>query len=330
MELELPCLKNFITFQSVNTGESYVPPTSKLHIEALPGVHRKSVSKIEPGKYANAQEFLDDKLNIAGLMILDRMRNYLEPYVQERGTKEAGTIGTWSDDAALSGVAQPRGVRIKVQGGPLLVPLMSRVWIKSSQSTTGLQVKVKDGQQETTYSVDTVAGEEVELWIHLEARTKQVDVTITDVRFHPHTGSTKGTKYFSTCSTCAGHGLYQGIAGSGLLNGSETDALQGIRAEVVLMCSIDPVACILLKRYRFAVLYQTGILILQEWDASDRTNYFTLHSKEWAQTQAEQWNMVDLPRHMKTANEHLVAFIRNLDPSCLTCGNGPNYASAHG
>lgn len=330
MEPELPCIKNFITFQSVLPGETYVAPVSKLHVEALPGVYRKSLSQVEPGKYLNAQAFVDDKLNIAGMMIMDRMRNYLEPFVNEKGSKEAGTVGTFDDASPLSGTATKRGLRITVGGGAMVMPLLSRVWIKCDATIEGLEVKVKEGTKETTYTVDTIADTEVELWLHYEGRAKTLEVTIADTRFHPSTGSTAGTKYFSTCHTCNRAGLYKYITGTGLLGTNETTALQGIRAEVVTMCSLDPVACILLKRYRFAVLYQFGILLLQEWDASDRTNYFTLHSKEWAQAQAEQWNMIDLPRHMKTANDQLVHFIRNLDPDCLTCGTGPNFGSGHG
>lgn len=105
--------------------------------------------------------------------------------------------------------------------------------------------------------------------------------------------------------------------------------MYGIRPEVALLCSIDPVACVMLKRFRFAVLYQWGILVLEEWLASPRTNYFTIHSKEWAIGAIEQWNTVELPRYMKGPSEKLAHFVSNLDPDCLKCGSGAHYVTSH-
>lgn len=328
---DLPCIKNFITFATVCQGETLIRPLSGLNIEQLPGLYRKSLAQINPGKYLNAQAFLDEKVITAGDMVITRMRNYLEEFVVERGTREAGTVGTFND-TALGASASPRGVRVKLNpsAGALMLPLIPRVWIKSNTTKAGVTVKVKDGARIVEYPVDLVAGEEVELWLHFEAQTKQVDITIEDDDVDVYGGSTTGTTYFADCNTCSRVGLYKEISGSGLLASAETDELQGIKAEVITVCSIMQAACMLLGRYKWAVLYQVGILICDEWDASDRANYFTLHSKEWARAQSEKWNMIDLPRHMKTSNNQLLALVRNLDPKCLECGTGPTMSAGHG
>lgn len=326
----LPCLDNFITFKAVCPGETYVRPLSGIHWEDLPGFGVKSMAAIEPGKYLNAVTFGREKLHVAGSMILDKMRAAIEPYVQERGVKEAGYIGTYTDESPLTPSLTGRGIRVRVDGGPMLLPTIPRIWLKSSTAVSNLVVKVKDGNTITEFPLDSLpADQETEVWLHYEAANKQVDIFVENASFAPYTGDTQGTKYFTNCTGCAGHARYVGIAGGGLVGSTETTILQGMRAEVVLLCSIDPIACILLKRYKWAVAFQAGILVLQEWGPSDRANYFTLHGREWAKETADGWNLVELPRAMKTNNETLVAFLRNMDPTCLTCGSGPSYVEGH-
>lgn len=323
--MDLLCLDGFITPRTVCAGETYVKPRSGLHIEDLPGFSCPALSAVEPGKFLDATVFTNEKMRIAGQMILDRMRNYLEPYVKERGPKEAGTIGTWSEDAPLAGATTRRGVRVRVEGGPMVIPTVPRVWIKSSTTIADLVLKIKDGVTTTEQTVSVTADVETEVWLNYEGNAKTLDIYVEDVRFEPYTGSTEGTSYFASCSSCGGHGRYFGIAGGGLLGDTEVTALHGIRAEVVLLCSLDPVACVLLKRFRFAVLYQWGILVLEEWLATSRTNYFSIHSKDWARDTIDQWNTIELPRHMKTSAETLASFISQLDPDCLNCGTGASY-----
>lgn len=328
--MELPCISGFITPKAVCPGGIYVRPKSGLHVEDLPGISTTALAAVEPGKYLDAQTFIDEKMKVAGMIIADRMRNHLEAYIEERGVREAGYIGTWSvPDVTLVGADVPRGVRVKADGGPMLVPTISRVYIKGLDAISDLVVKLKDGEKVTEFPVSIEAGIEKELYLNYDAEKRTVDIYIDDERFIPFSGSTEGTKYFSSCLTCGGHSRYLGIAGSALYDGAETDVLQGIRAEAVLLCSIEPVLCLLLSRFRWAMLYQWGILVLEEWLASPRTNYFTIHSKAWAADKVEQWNMIDLPRAMKSNIQSLASFISQLDPDCLTCGKGPGYANSH-
>lgn len=330
MEVELPCLANWITFKYPCAGEEYVRPLSSLHWEDLPGFSTVSLAAVEPGKYLDAKTYAQEKLHTAGLMILDRLRNYLEPYVAERGPVESGHIGTFTDASPLAGDAAKRGVRIRVDGGAMLVPLISKVWLKSSTAISDLVVKVKDGTQILEFPCSVEADVETEVWIHYEARSKSVDVYIEDVRFTPHTGSTEGTSYFTSCNDCSGHARYLHLAGGGLLDDTEGTALQGMRAEVTLVCSLLPVACVLLKRFKWAVLFQAGILILQEWGATSRTNYFSIHSKEWAVNTMEEWNTIELPRAFKTHASTLASYVSQIDPECLNCGTGASYTHGTG
>lgn len=322
------CLSGFIVPRVTCEGGTPATPRSGLYVEDLPGISCVALANVEPGKFLDAQTYIDEKMRFAGKLILEQIRMHLEPHVQERATKEAGFIGTY-DETTLSGTAQKRGVRVRVEGGAMMIPCISRIWLKATTAVVGLKVYLKDGETITEYSVDIAANTETEVWLNYEAKNKTVDIYVEDADFIPYSGSTQGTTYFANCGHCGGHGRYFGIAGDGLLNGSATTALQGIRAEVVLLCSIEPVVCILFSRFKFALLYQWGVLALEEWIATPRTNYFAIHSKEWAIATLQKWNEVDLPKHMKLATEQLAGFLAKLDPDCLECGKGASYTHGH-
>lgn len=327
---DLNCLTGFICARAACGSGLVSAPKSGLFVEDLPGISMESMAAVEPGKYVNVQTFIDEKMRTAGQMVSDRIRATLDEYVRARGPKEAGTVGTWdAEGTTIASSVNPRGLRITFGGGAMSMGSVSRIWLRSSTAVTGLVVTLRDGPETRTYTVDLEADVETELWLNYEARTKSVDITVAEDDFTPVTGSTKGTRYFSTCSTCGQLGRYATISGTGLLNGASTDELQGMRAEVVMLCSIDPVLCILLKRYRFAVLYQWGVLVLQEWLASPRTNYFTIHSRDWAAGTVELWEKVELPRALKAQNSTLAHFVSQLDPECLTCGSGAHYGYSH-
>lgn len=328
MEIELPCLKGFITLRTVCAGGTYVRPSSGIHVEDLPGISCESLAAVEPGKYLNAQTFIDEKMKVVAYTLLDRMRAHLVQYVEEKGATEAGYIGTFGDTYQAA-VATKVGARVRVDGGAMLVPTISRIWVKCEDAITGLVIKVKDGTDERTFTANVAAGVETEVWLNFQAKTKQVDIYVEDDRFKPIDGSAEGTRYFSTCTGCGGHGMYEGIAGGGMEGENEISTLKGIRPEVVLVCSLDPVACILMNHFRVAAKWLLGIELLREWIASPRTNYFTLHSEEWAVAALQEWNTIEFPRAMKAPTNTLAHFISQLDPGCLRCGAGANYAHAH-
>ncbi len=329
--MNLSCLDQFFTFRVVCPGGTYVRPKSGLHIEDLPGFSTASLSAVEPGKYLNAQKFVDEKIRFSGELLIGSIKAHLEQYKIEGAPKEAGIIGTWDESVIATGTIQEQGLRLKVGGGPMMVISVPRVWIRVENDIADLVLYIREGEVIHERTV-TVKGNGVlnEIYLHFEsAAEKTVDIYVADERFLPYSGSTAGTTYFTTCSTCGGHSRYKFIAGGGLLGKNEVEKLRGIRAEVVALCSVVPVACLLLRRFRMALLYMVGVQILHEWLGSPRTNYFAIHSKEWAVSTMEKWEKEDVPRNMKLEIKTLASLVGQLDPGCLECGVGPNYGYAH-
>jgi hypothetical protein len=329
--MNLPCIDGFIVPRTLCPGVPVATPKSGLYVEDLPGFSTVSLAAVEPGKYLTAQAFIDEKMRAAGQMILDQLRVHLGQYVQEAQPRESGTVGSF-DTNTLAGAATKRGVQIRVDGGALTTPMVPRVWLKCEDDIADLVLKVSDGYTTIEHTISVVGGGvENEVWLNFEGRNKTVQVWVEDIRFKPFTGTAKGTKFFSSCTTCGHyyHSAYRFIAGGGWDGTTELTTLLGIRAEVVVMCSLEPIACILMKRFRWAVLYQFGALVLQEWLASSRVNYFSIHSKDWAAASLEKWESVDIPKHMKPHLKTLAAYVSQMDEHCIECGVGVVYAHSH-
>lgn len=324
------CSDGFITMRTVCAGQPVRQPKSGLFIEDLAGINCANLASVEPGVYLNAQEFLAQKVAVSCDIVLQDLREIVEPFVKERSALEAGTVGEFASPASpLTGSASQRGLRLRINAGRLSRLLVDRIWIRSASAVETV-VKVKDGDKVTEFPVSLEAGKENELWLHYQADQKQVDIVIEDAAYQPHSGTTIATKYFSTCTTCHGGGaMYTYLSGSALLAGAETDTLQGIVAECSLVCDIELAACMMLKKVKWPVLIQTGIQILQELVASGRMNYWTIHSKDWAKEQIEFWHRVEYKRMFKHHAAGMAAFLSNLDPHCLTCGTGTVYTYAH-
>ena len=77
----------------------------------------------------------------------------------------------------------------------------------------------------------------------------------------------------------------------------------------------------LLRRLRWAVLYQFGVEVLDEWLATSRMNYMGIHGKEWAAEKRPEWqNEVEVKLEQQAP--HLATLIEKLSPECTRCGRG--------
>lgn len=326
----MKCLTNFIVPRSGCEGVARTKPVSGLYVEDLSGITMAALVGTDAGKYIDAQTYIDEKMRFAAELLMERVKLHLEKWMQDRGILEAGTLGRWANPSvSLAPVLLDRGLRIEATGGPMATLNVTRVWIASKVSVDNLQVVLTDGSKTETYTIDVQAEVPYELWLNYEAETRRVDVTITDDRFEPMSGTVVPMWTYSDCDTCPKGGLYKHLRGRGLYDGTETDVLQGVVGEAMVDCRLSAIGCLLMRRMRLPLLYQWGILVLEEWLASSRANYFTIHSKEWAAWQVEQWKTVDMPRLMKSSLEPLAAFIRGVDPGCFTCGSGAKYANTH-
>lgn len=318
----MDCHKNFICARTTCAGVDTVKPTSGLYIDDLPGLSTQALTGIEPGKYQSAATMLEEKVRVACDKVFDLARAVVEPYLREHVSVEAGEIGQYDDPVTYAaGSAAERGVRVKLDGGILMRMLIPRVWIQAEDDVDDLEVKVYDGSVLTRHKVDLVAGVRLALDLHLLAEARTVEVIVADNRFKPATGDTDSTTYFSTCVTCGGRSTYEHLAGTGMLDGDEVTALQGIAVQVIASCNLEAAVCMLLKRLKWVVLYQLGIECLEEWLATQRFNFLGIHGKKWAQDTLPRWQR-EVADRIDAEKYSLTNLLKKLTPECMTCGSG--------
>ena len=325
----MDCHKDFIAFRTTCAGVGAVAPKSKLFFEDLPGISCAGLAAIEPGKYNSARVMAEEKLRVACEHVLSRAEEALEPYIKARIELEAGEIGSFIGGAYAAGSALQRGVRLKMEGGILMRMLIPAIFLQAEEAVADLEVLVIDGEEEHSFTTNIEAGELTVLDLHLEVKSKTVDVVIADDRFKPMVGSTSSTRYYTaSCTKCTNTAKYQYLSGVGVSDGYEDEAAYGIAVQVIATCSIEPALCMMLQKLRWAVLYQWGVEVLEEHIATGRMNFLGIHGKEWAAEKLPEWQD-KVSEHLKSAAPGLRTFVTKLTPQCVSCGTGITMGYAH-
>lgn len=319
------CLKNFIGMRQACAGGHAPAPRSGMYIEDYPGITRTALQAIEPGVWLNAQAFLDAMVASAWTNVVEvDARAAIEDYIVPAEALEVGRVGVFSE-STLPPVGTRRGLRIRKNAGSLSKLLISSVTVRADLAGT-FALTITDGTTPATFDVVISAdrvGHDVTEWVHYETAAASVDITITDAGFVPYTGSTQQTRHFSSCRGCDnGVSTYAAISGRGLTAAGETDAVQGISANVALTCDIAPAVCLLATRLKVPIFYATVMQILRNWEATPRMNFYAQHKAEWLE---REWHRLSEERYPQAWDLHakgLARFASQLDPLCVDCGTG--------
>lgn len=101
----------------------------------------------------------------------------------------------------------------------------------------------------------------------------------------------------------------------------------GLAVRGAIRCSFDLLACSLLDGLKMPFLWLLGAEVLKESASSERTNYFTIHGKEWALEKIEEWTAKAEKQIINTLFPMLELLNRE-DPYCVQCG-GVNTARVY-
>jgi hypothetical protein len=327
----MECYTNFIVPRTTCNGLNTVKPTSLLYVDDLPGFSTIALANIEPGKYGTAATMIEEKLRVACEKVMEEVGHSVSLYVREKAPMEAGRIGEEISDPTNtdSTVEAPLGTRIKLDNGSgILLKLgIPRIWFLCKGDQEGVTITVKDGLLTTTYTMDAVDGLN-EFGLEYVSRTNVVDITVTHpdgLSMYPFT--MVNSKYYASCASCT-HGVkYKYMLGLGLNNGQEDDEEGYVSVEVQAVCVFGAAQCLLLREYRWAILYQFGIECLEEWTITGRMNFLGIHGKPWAEQKKVEWAAI-VEKHLEKKANKTANFLARLTPQCVKCGTGVTYGYA--
>lgn len=323
--MNLDCTRDFILPKYTCNGINTRRPKSRLWVDDLAGLSTTTLANMEPGKYASADEMILEKVRVATERVMELVGDSVSKYILERESLEIGTLGEYLSASSTS--TSKRGLRVKLgaSGGILMKILVTRVWIKSKVSKQNVVLTITDDGAETEHTFNAVADQPVEVVLQYVSTSNLVDITITDPDVELYHVSTKGTQYYTSCSTCSGTAKYEHLAAAGVLAGVEsTTEAHGIVAEVQAVCSFPSARCLLMMEYRWAILYQFGVEVCEEWEATPRMNFLGIHGKPWAIEKKKEWGEKVASIVAQKASK-AASFLAQLSPKCVKCGTGVHH-----
>jgi hypothetical protein len=286
----------------------------------LEGLSVQNVASITPEKLFTATKTVVEKLNMAAVVVENRL-NIIATHGVEWATAK---IPEWEKlsivylqnacsvtDTNILPEANDKGVRISKTW---INTELSAIWVESiriksfTQAPTTLKISDIDGNVLWTKTTTIPDNREVKISVRKHFRKDIIFVTADASAislFEYNCGSGQ------SCKPCAGKNEYLSIEGWTGQMSSNTGYL-GVCAR--LDCIDIDLICQFLDRVGLAVLYQLGVEILAEWTSpNNRLNIIATHGVEWATAKIPEWeklsivylqNEIDAIKQIMAADEY--------------------------
>lgn len=296
-----------------------ITPKSGRYIESLPGLDLLAAAEIAEEKTSSAVDLIFDK-NILAIQLL-------ETQVQQRMAYWAYMLPTYpktrefcsfSKTLTNAPVALERGLRITQNNteSPFSCVFIENIYVKTKTGiNTNILIKDKLGDILNTINVDIVANQLKVIIVNLCIYEDEVFVVMNDELIETYQsdcfngsccGELRASKFFSVSGWDGQSCSRQGY---------------GLSVKAGIRCNISALMCDVLPLIPNAVLYQTGIEIVEELLASNRLSITTLSAQDWAEGVKESWQKkVDDELDILTPT-FLDGLIRK-DRHCVTCKKG--------
>lgn len=327
----MTCAEGFIGIRQACTEAGLGSPASGLYIEDLEGISVKNLEAINAGKWGGAVDMVNQKTQHAVRLVAEDLRARMEPRFQEELVLETNFGGLFDKDPNYNTLAaNDYGLRAFMVNNNLRTLCVNEIFLlfeadfnKTITITDGTNTKTINSENE----VIAKAGEVARIQVDFMSSNGLIDITYAGTGVSARSGSTSETQYLRSCSSCGSVG-FENFTVKGLANDTEDDQLYGIRGRFSVECSMEKALCLSLHKLKMPILYKLGIELLKEWGASDRMNFLTIHSQEWALDKRAEWEEITYPNLMDQLASGVGYFLRRVDQNCFNCG-GLTYGNTH-
>ena len=261
-------------------------PSSGIYIHNLPHIKFEDVDAAIGDDYSSAYDAISEIIDLAWLMTVENVRTVLSSKFRMNGVIEQTKVGFVNDNKILqSANSNYVGVNIRVNEYPYIEFFLSRVGLHVNTSGT-VPLKVFDligGDELYSIDVTAVAGKPVYLDVSKKIKTNARKLNIF-IGYDASSISSYKTNLNKSgfCSDCSGSpylsnnysqirsckiGVEEQKINENLVSINGTN---GVLLDYSLACDIERFCCSIKNQLTFSVLYQSGMLILENIVASKR------------------------------------------------------------
>lgn len=323
--LNKECLKDYIIFRDgCYLDDSGAPiatpePTSGFYIETLEGMSIENIASTTGETKISAVRSLTENMYFAAGIVEKRIHAILT----HRGLN-LNKQGKLSNPCLVQTMSAPaenkhKGVRLTSR---FICSSQSRIFIEKvkikSTATINTTLYIKNAFGVVLFSmpIALIAGFELNFYVGKAFKEQTVLVVVDSVNTGLFEYACKegqgccGAVVKSSCKEFIVQG-WDGVSVS-------LNAFLGVCARID--CTDEDLICSFLDKLGFAILYQTGVQLLQEWiSPNGRLNLTKTHGEQWAMAKIQEWETKSV--------EYLDAEILNIenkliqDKYCYECNN---------
>lgn len=294
------CLTNYIGIDPVTTPN----PSSGLFLTQLGFTLRKIKATADLPDETPLQ-FAQRMVDQAAMFCVNDMLHHI-PSVLWNNVIDTKIMPNFTDKYT-DYFAGERGVTVRKYSYdkyPLRGFRLSKIHVRGNDTVSSKVVKIIDGAATVSLPpIDLVAGETTSIDLNYVVKNEAFSVVMdfSDVR------GAVPTTFFHTCVPCTHNAAVA----------YEIQSAYGIAVDFAFECREERILCAVLPYLRFAILYRTGIEILQAIEANDRVNFFAIHKAEWREKNLALWqkNYQDELRRKLSAISNTV---RCIDYACFS------------
>ena len=310
------CYENQVTSRQACP---YIAPKSGRHIEDLPGLGMQAAAQIAEEKTVSGTDLIWDK-NILAIQLLETQIQqrlsywgYMLPTMQF--TREFCSFSTSNTNAPA---ALERGLRITQNNtsSPYSCVYIETIYVKTKTAiNTDIFIKDKIGNILNTINVTIPANVLTPIAANLCIYENEVFVVMDDTLIETY----KADCFNGSCCGADRASKFFSISGwNGQNCGREG---YGLSVKAGIKCNISALMCDVLPLIPNALLYQTGIEIVEELMASSRLSIVTLSEQDWAEGVKQSWEQ-KVSDELDVITPTFLEQLKIKDTHCVTCKKG--------
>lgn len=275
------CLDNLVGTRGICDVQT---PDSIYYINDLPGIGIKEISSSLNSESASAKELIDQKIELAGDLITQRVQTHLQPRFKGASIIQNGVVGFYKDDqeAIDSASGYLIGKQVEISQGDYLEFFLSRVGLQMA-ATGNVSVYVYDLVQAKlldTLTVAAVAGEISYLDVYKSYKTSGQPLNL-------FIGYTYAAGYntilsYNNCASCKGQvysNPYIKFSNKKILSASTkidanlvTGSEDSLTLQYAVNCNSENFICSIKHLLAAAIWWKAGELLAMELRYSKRLN----------------------------------------------------------